>query len=132
MATKIHPTAVIDPKAQIGENVEAFLLGSWLRTESSFFIAPLPFDGRAAVDNVISGTAVQDVVAAPSVQPIVTGVSVQSIRALLTEEAIIAVTPIQFVVSVGVENVRATAIDNVITPAAFDPVASPTTLQSIV
>lgn len=37
---------------QIGENVEAFLLGSWLRTESSFFIAPLPFDGRAAVDNV--------------------------------------------------------------------------------
>ncbi|WP_448673796.1 TonB-dependent receptor domain-containing protein [Pseudoxanthomonas mexicana] len=37
---------------QINDNVEAFLLGSWLRTESSFFIAPLPFDGRAAVDNV--------------------------------------------------------------------------------
>lgn len=40
----------------ITDDVEAFLLGSWLRTESSFFIAPLPFDGRAAVDNVpISG-----------------------------------------------------------------------------
>ncbi|TKS54952.1 TonB-dependent receptor [Luteimonas yindakuii] len=41
---------------QVSDNIEAFLLGSWLRTESSFFIAPLPFDGRAAVDNVpISG-----------------------------------------------------------------------------
>lgn len=37
---------------QISDKVEAFLLGSWLRTDSSFFIAPLPFDGRAAVDNV--------------------------------------------------------------------------------
>ncbi|KAF1717238.1 TonB-dependent receptor plug domain-containing protein [Pseudoxanthomonas wuyuanensis] len=37
---------------QISDNVEAFLLGSWLRTDSAFFIAPLPFDGRAAVDNV--------------------------------------------------------------------------------
>jgi iron complex outermembrane recepter protein len=41
---------------QISDNVEAFLVGSWLRTDSAFFIAPLPFDGRAAVDNVpISG-----------------------------------------------------------------------------
>jgi outer membrane receptor protein involved in Fe transport len=41
---------------QISDNIEAFMVGSWLRTESSFFIAPLPFDGRAAVDNVpISG-----------------------------------------------------------------------------
>ena len=37
---------------QVTDNIEAFLVGSWLRTESSFFIAPLPFDGRAAVDNV--------------------------------------------------------------------------------
>lgn len=38
------------------DDIEAFMVGSWLRTESSFFIAPLPFDGRAAVDNVpISG-----------------------------------------------------------------------------
>ena len=36
----------------ITEDVEAFLLGSWNRTESSFQIAPLPFDGRAAVDDV--------------------------------------------------------------------------------
>ena len=41
---------------EISDNTEAFLIGSWLRTQSSFFIAPLPFDGRAAVDNVpISG-----------------------------------------------------------------------------
>jgi iron complex outermembrane receptor protein len=41
---------------QVSDDIEAFLLGSWLRTDSSFFIAPLPFDGRAAVDNVpISG-----------------------------------------------------------------------------
>jgi outer membrane receptor protein involved in Fe transport len=41
---------------QITDNIEAFLIGSWLRTDSSFFIAPLPFDGRATVDNVpISG-----------------------------------------------------------------------------
>ncbi len=37
---------------QLSDNVEAFLLGSWLRTESSFFIAPLPFDGRPTVDAV--------------------------------------------------------------------------------
>ncbi len=37
---------------QINDNIEAFILGSWLRTESSFFIAPLPFDGRADVDDV--------------------------------------------------------------------------------
>lgn len=37
---------------QLTDHIEAFMLGSWLRTESSFFIAPLPFDGRAAVDNV--------------------------------------------------------------------------------
>ncbi len=37
---------------RLSQHVEAFLLGSWLKTESSFFIAPLPFDGRAAVDNV--------------------------------------------------------------------------------
>ena len=37
---------------QVTDNIEAFMLGSWLRTESSFFVAPLPFDGRAAVDNV--------------------------------------------------------------------------------
>ena len=37
---------------RLSEHVEAFLLGSWLKTESSFFIAPLPFDGRAAVDDV--------------------------------------------------------------------------------
>ena len=44
---------------QLSENVEAFVLGSWLKTESSFFIAPLPFDGRAAVDNVpISGDSI--------------------------------------------------------------------------
>jgi iron complex outermembrane recepter protein len=44
---------------QISDNVEAFLLGSWLRTDSAFFIAPLPFDGRAAVDNVpISGDSI--------------------------------------------------------------------------
>ncbi len=44
---------------QLSGNVEAFVLGSWLKTESSFFIAPLPFDGRAAVDNVpISGDSI--------------------------------------------------------------------------
>lgn len=41
---------------QVTDNIEAFMIGSWLRTESAFFVAPLPFDGRAAVDNVpISG-----------------------------------------------------------------------------
>lgn len=36
----------------IGENTEAFLLAAWTNTQSKFQIAPLPFDGRAAVDNV--------------------------------------------------------------------------------
>ncbi|WP_454258739.1 TonB-dependent receptor domain-containing protein [Pseudoxanthomonas mexicana] len=44
---------------QLTDNIEAFMLGSWMRTESSFFIAPLPFDGRAAVDDVpISGSSI--------------------------------------------------------------------------
>ncbi|MEN5208468.1 TonB-dependent receptor [Stenotrophomonas terrae] len=38
---------------QLTDNIEAFMLGSWMRTESSFFIAPLPFDGRADVDDVM-------------------------------------------------------------------------------
>ncbi len=37
---------------QLTDKIEAFMLGSWLRTESSFFIAPLPFDGRPDVDDV--------------------------------------------------------------------------------
>ena len=37
---------------QLGEFAEAFLVGAWTKTESKFQIAPLPFDGRAAVDNV--------------------------------------------------------------------------------
>ncbi|MCL1581246.1 TonB-dependent receptor [Xanthomonas nasturtii] len=37
---------------KLSDNVEAFVLGSWLRTESSFALAPLPFDGRPAVDDV--------------------------------------------------------------------------------
>lgn len=41
---------------QLTYSTEAFLLGAWNRTESSFKIAPLPFDGRPAVDDVpISG-----------------------------------------------------------------------------
>jgi outer membrane receptor protein involved in Fe transport len=37
---------------QLTEHTEAFLLASWNRTESAFKIAPLPFDGRPAVDDV--------------------------------------------------------------------------------
>ena len=37
---------------QLTDSTEAFLLGTWNRTESSFALAPLPFDGRPAVDDV--------------------------------------------------------------------------------
>ena len=37
---------------QLTEDTEAFLLGAWNRTESSFSLAPLPFDGRPFVDDV--------------------------------------------------------------------------------
>lgn len=37
---------------QLGDWAEAFVLGAWTKTRSKFQIAPLPFDGRPAVDNV--------------------------------------------------------------------------------
>jgi iron complex outermembrane recepter protein len=36
----------------ITDNTEAFLVAAWNNTQSKFQIAPLPFDGRASVDNV--------------------------------------------------------------------------------
>lgn len=43
----------VNANYKLGEAAELFVLGSWTRTRSKFQIAPLPFDGRAAVDNVV-------------------------------------------------------------------------------
>lgn len=42
----------INGNYQLGDFAEAFIVGAWNKTKSRFRIAPLPFDGRPAVDNV--------------------------------------------------------------------------------